>query len=240
MACRTRSPGTLDAAPPHGRRRRQRPAPRRSCCSRPPAPAGTSSPASTRAATASAPSSPTPAQPGRGRLMAICARRQLHPRPLVVDRRPLDAGGAAALIGFGYVMMLAASPGGRRARIGTSSRDAFLAKQVVVPRPRRGADGHRLAALAARRPAPRPARLPRRASLLTAATLVIGVEIKGARRWLSLPAARPMQPCEFLKPCFAVVDRLADRRKASATAGCGRRKLGLARRCSAGHRCCAG
>ena len=40
--------------------------------------------------------------------------------------------------------------------------------------------------------------------MLTAATLVIGVEIKGARRWISLPGLS-IQPSEFLKPCFAIV-----------------------------------
>jgi cell division protein FtsW len=39
---------------------------------------------------------------------------------------------------------------------------------------------------------------------LTAATMVIGVEIKGARRWISLPGLT-VQPSEFLKPCFAIV-----------------------------------
>ena len=38
---------------------------------------------------------------------------------------------------------------------------------------------------------------------LTAATMVIGMEIKGARRWISLPGMS-VQPSEFLKPCFAV------------------------------------
>ena len=46
---------------------------------------------------------------------------------------------------------------------------------------------------------------------LTALTLVHGVEIKGARRWIALPGMS-LQPSEFLKPCFAVVDRLAARR----------------------------
>jgi cell division protein FtsW len=39
---------------------------------------------------------------------------------------------------------------------------------------------------------------------LTAATMLVGVEIKGARRWISLPGLS-VQPSEFLKPCFAVV-----------------------------------
>jgi cell division protein FtsW len=39
---------------------------------------------------------------------------------------------------------------------------------------------------------------------LTALTLVWGIEIKGARRWIALPGSS-LQPSEFLKPCFAVV-----------------------------------
>jgi cell division protein FtsW len=38
---------------------------------------------------------------------------------------------------------------------------------------------------------------------LTAMTLVAGIEIKGARRWIALPGMQ-IQPSEFLKPCFAV------------------------------------
>jgi cell division protein FtsW len=41
--------------------------------------------------------------------------------------------------------------------------------------------------------------------LMVAATLVTGVEIKGARRWLSVPGLGSVQPSEFLKPCFAIV-----------------------------------
>ena len=40
---------------------------------------------------------------------------------------------------------------------------------------------------------------------LTAATLVVGFETKGARRWLNFPLLGTMQPSEFLKPCLAVV-----------------------------------
>ncbi|QCE32225.1 cell division protein FtsW [Acetobacteraceae bacterium] len=39
--------------------------------------------------------------------------------------------------------------------------------------------------------------------LATAYTLVHGMDIKGARRWISLPVMS-IQPSEFLKPCFAV------------------------------------
>ncbi len=118
---------------------------------------------------------------------------------LTVDRWTLLA--VATLIGFGYVMMLAASPAVAE-RI-HQSRDLFILKQVVflalaglvvmgvsLLSPRgvwRLALFGCLAALA-----------------LTAATLVMGVEIKGARRWISVPGMT-VQPSEFLKPCFAVV-----------------------------------
>ena len=116
-----------------------------------------------------------------------------------VDRWTLFA--IAALIGFGYVMMLAASPAVAE-RI-HQSRGIFIGKQVVflalagavvvgtsllTPRGVR-----RLALLGCLG-----------AILLTAATMVIGTEIKGARRWISLPGMS-LQPSEFLKPCFAVV-----------------------------------
>ena len=39
---------------------------------------------------------------------------------------------------------------------------------------------------------------------LLALTLVVGAEIKGARRWINLPLLS-LQPSEFVKPCFAVV-----------------------------------
>jgi cell division protein FtsW len=116
-----------------------------------------------------------------------------------VDRWTLGAVGM--LIGFGYIMMLAASPAVAE-RIG-SSRDMFILKQVFF-----------LAAAAAvvvgvSLLSPRGIR--RLAIIgfiialaLTAATMVVGVEIKGARRWISLPGLT-VQPSEFLKPCFTVV-----------------------------------
>src|ERR1700759_4508273 len=95
-----------------------------------------------------------------------------------VDRWTLTA--IFILIGFGYVMMLAASPAVAE-RIGTS-RDMFILKQVAFlalatvvvilvsllsPRSiKRLAIAGCLIAL-----------------VLTAATLFVGVEIKGARRW---------------------------------------------------------
>jgi cell division protein FtsW len=117
-----------------------------------------------------------------------------------VDRWTL--GALLALIAIGYVMMLAASPAVAQ-RIGAASRHMFLERQVfystlavivmvgcslLTPRwVLRFAILGALGALA-----------------LTALTLVAGTEIKGARRWLSLPGMS-LQPSEFLKPCLAVV-----------------------------------
>jgi cell division protein FtsW len=115
-----------------------------------------------------------------------------------VDRWTLGAIGV--LIGCGYILMLAASPAVAE-RIG-ASRDMFILKQVVflamaglivvlisMLSPR---DIKRLAIVGCLI-----------ALALTAATMVIGMEIKGARRWISLPGMS-VQPSEFLKPCFAV------------------------------------
>jgi cell division protein FtsW len=117
-----------------------------------------------------------------------------------VDRWTLAA--LLALIGFGYVMMLAASPAVAE-RIGASSRHMFFIKQVaylmmatalMVAVSLLSVKGVRRFALLGFVVA----------LLLTAATLVVGVEIKGARRWLALPGLS-LQPSEFLKPFFAVM-----------------------------------
>jgi cell division protein FtsW len=116
-----------------------------------------------------------------------------------VDRWTLGAIGT--LIGFGYIMMLAASPAVAE-RIG-QSRDLFILKQVFFL----AVAGAVVVVVSMQSP-----RSVRRmaiigciiALILTAATMVVGVEIKGARRWLSLPGLS-VQPSEFLKPCFAIV-----------------------------------
>ena len=116
-----------------------------------------------------------------------------------VDRWTLGCVGL--LIGFGYVLMLAASPS-VAARIG-ASRDMFILKQVIFL----GIAGAIVLSTSMLSP-----RGVRRLALvgcllalaLTALTLVHGVEIKGARRWIALPMMS-IQPSEFLKPCFAVV-----------------------------------
>ena len=116
-----------------------------------------------------------------------------------VDRWTLLA--VATLLGFGYVMVLAASPA-VAVRI-HEPRTWFILKQVLFL----GIAGGVVVATSMLSP-----RGVRRLALLgcivalalTAATLVIGVEIKGARRWIALPGVS-VQPSEFLKPCFAVV-----------------------------------
>ncbi len=116
-----------------------------------------------------------------------------------VDRWTLMA--IATLIGFGYVAMLAASPAVAE-RIG-ASRDSFIFKQVLFL----AIAGGIVVAVSLLSP-----RGVRRLSLvgfaiallLTAATLVIGPNIKGATRWIALPGLS-VQPSEFLKPFFAVV-----------------------------------
>jgi cell division protein FtsW len=116
-----------------------------------------------------------------------------------VDRWTLAA--IAALIGFGYVLVLAASPAVAE-RI-HQSRDLFILKQVVFL----ALAG--LVILGVSLLSPRGVRRLALAGCLlalaaTALTLVHGVEIKGARRWIALPGMS-VQPSEFLKPCFAVV-----------------------------------
>ncbi len=116
-----------------------------------------------------------------------------------VDRWTLGCIGL--LIGFGYVLMLAASPS-VAARIG-ASRDMFILKQVIFLA---------IAGVIVLSTSMLSPKGVRRLALvgcllalaLTALTLVHGVEIKGARRWIALPMMS-IQPSEFLKPCFAVV-----------------------------------
>jgi cell division protein FtsW len=118
-----------------------------------------------------------------------------------VDRWTLAA--LLTLIGFGYVMMLAASPAVAE-RIGAASRNMFFLRQIVYL----GLAAAVLVAVSML--TVKQVRLLAWAGLagamlMVAATLVVGTEIKGARRWISLPGLGSLQPSEFLKPCFAVV-----------------------------------
>jgi cell division protein FtsW len=118
-----------------------------------------------------------------------------------IDRWTLTA--LLALVGFGYVMMLAASPAVAE-RIGASSRNMFFIRQIAY------LGLATLVMVAVSMLSVRQVRLLGwlglgGSLLMVAATLVMGAEIKGARRWLSLPGLGSVQPSEFLKPCFAVV-----------------------------------
>jgi cell division protein FtsW len=116
-----------------------------------------------------------------------------------IDRLTLTA--LALLIAVGMLMTVAASPAVAE-RIGLDAY-AFVRKQLVYL-PAAAALMLGVSLLGPRG--------VRRLALLgfavafafTAATLVVGAEIKGARRWISLPGMS-LQPSEFLKPCFAVL-----------------------------------
>ena len=116
-----------------------------------------------------------------------------------VDRWTLMA--IFALIGMGYVMMLAASPAVAE-RI-HESRDAFILKQVLFLTIA-AALVFALSLLSARGVRRLSFAIFGIALVLTLATLFIGASIKGATRWIALPGFS-LQPSEFLKPCFAVV-----------------------------------
>src|SRR5437660_1318945 len=116
-----------------------------------------------------------------------------------VDRWSLAALGM--LIGFGVVMSLAASPPVAE-RIGYDGLHFVRRHLAMLPL----ALGLMLAVSL------QPPRTIRRIAVigfgislvLLALTFVIGIEIKGARRWINLPGLS-LQPSEFVKPTFAVV-----------------------------------
>lgn len=116
-----------------------------------------------------------------------------------VDRWTLFA--VAGLIVFGGLLTLAASPA-VASRIGL---DGFhLARRQLVLLPIAAAIVITMS-LASPRTVRRIASLVFLASLaLTALTLLVGAEIKGATRWISVFGVS-LQPSEFLKPSFAVV-----------------------------------
>ena len=116
-----------------------------------------------------------------------------------VDRWTL--GALAALMGFGVVLTLAASP---PVAVRTGLEPFYFARHQIALLP--------IAVFIMVAVSLLPPRRVRRlavavlviALVALAATLVIGAEIKGARRWISL-AGVSLQPSEFVKPAFAVV-----------------------------------
>ncbi len=116
-----------------------------------------------------------------------------------VDRWTLVA--LILLMGFGAVLMLAASPAAA-ARIGLGSFQLAQRQLALLP----------LAALTLIGISLLGPRAVRRLAvigflvslLLCGFTLLVGAEIKGATRWITL-GGLSLQPSEFVKPCFAVV-----------------------------------
>ena len=117
-----------------------------------------------------------------------------------VDRWTL--GAVLAIMAFGVMLTLAASPPAAE-RIGANS--FMFAKRQFLFLPL--ALALMLAiSLASPRHVRRLALLVFCGSIvLLAATFVIGVEIKGARRWISVPGLSSLQPSEFVKPSLAVI-----------------------------------
>ena len=116
-----------------------------------------------------------------------------------VDRWSLAA--LAVLIGFGVVLSLAASPPVAE-RIGYDELHFVRRHLAMLP----------FALCLMLLVSLQPPRSIRRIAVvgfaialgLLALTLVIGAEIKGARRWINFPGLS-VQPSEFVKPTFAVV-----------------------------------
>jgi cell division protein FtsW len=116
-----------------------------------------------------------------------------------VDRWTLLA--LAILIGFGALLTMAASPAVAE-HIGTDSMHFVRRQLALLP----------VAVLLMFLVSLQSPRTIRRlavigfliATALVVLTFFIGVEIKGARRWISLPGMS-LQPSEFIKPTFAVV-----------------------------------
>jgi cell division protein FtsW len=116
-----------------------------------------------------------------------------------VDRWSL--GALAVLMGFGVVLSMAASPAVAE-RLGYAPLHFAERHLVTVPVALAILFGVSLLT-------PRSVRRLAfigfaLATALLALTFVIGVEIKGARRWIYLPGLS-LQPSEFVKPTFAIV-----------------------------------
>ncbi|HEX2887425.1 putative peptidoglycan glycosyltransferase FtsW [Vineibacter terrae] len=117
-----------------------------------------------------------------------------------VDRWSL--GAVLLIMGVGVMLTMAASPPAAE-RIGADSFHFVRRQLLFLPI----ALGVMLAISLA------PPRMVRRLALVVfavglaalAATLVVGTEIKGARRWISLPGFGTLQPSEFVKPSLAVI-----------------------------------
>lgn len=117
-----------------------------------------------------------------------------------VDRWTL--GAVLVIMALGVMMTMAASPPAAE-RIGAESFHFVRRQLLFLPV---ALAVMLVASMASPRMVRRVALLVFVASLLgLAATYAIGPEIKGARRWLSLPGFGSVQPSEFVKPSLAVI-----------------------------------
>ncbi|MGE4482332.1 FtsW/RodA/SpoVE family cell cycle protein [Acidocella sp.] len=116
-----------------------------------------------------------------------------------VDRVALMA--LAVLLGVGYVLALAASPG-LSAHI-TDPRTLAMIKQIIFLLTG-GVIMLGLSMLSLRQVKLAALGLGIVFYLLTAFTLLHGTEVDGAKRWLSLPGFT-VQPSEFLRPAYIIV-----------------------------------
>ena len=126
-----------------------------------------------------------------------------------IDR--VSLGCIGILIAFGYILMLAASPA-VAVRIG-ATREMFILKQVIFLS--LAGSVILLTSTLSRAQVQKFAFIGGLLALAaTFMTLVHGLDIKGARRWIALPFMS-VQPSEFLKPFFAVTTAwlLAERRR---------------------------
>ncbi len=117
-----------------------------------------------------------------------------------IDR--VQLGALAVLMALGTVLITAASPPVAE-RIGIQDTFYFVERHLMMLVPAVAL------MIAVSLLSPRGVRRAALAMYLVAlalvfATLVIGVEIKGARRWIHVPGLS-LQPSEFVKPAFAVV-----------------------------------
>jgi len=116
-----------------------------------------------------------------------------------VDRWTL--GAVAALMGIGVLLTLAASPAVAQ-RIGAPSFHFVYRHAVFIPL---AAGIVWLVSLQTHRTVRRLGAIGFLLSVgLMLLTLVVGEEVKGATRWITLPGFS-LQPSEFVKPTFAVV-----------------------------------
>jgi cell division protein FtsW len=133
-----------------------------------------------------------------------------------VDRWSL--GAIMAIMAFGVLLTLAASPPAAE-RIGADSfvfakrQFLFLPLALVVML---------TVSIVSPRHVRRLALLVFGGSIvLLAATFIIGIEIKGARRWIHIPGLSSLQPSEFVKPSLAVISAwlLAQSRTGRSSSG---------------------